>query len=207
MRCGSGFRRTWPAEGGLARTSYVLASIAKRRTTNRAVVQERIEPARHLVEQAAAADRRHSGRRAPPSDPAGPSAGTAAVTSGATSRRSSSAREPRAQPPLAQLREHQRHIVVFARLRARDAKRAIERLLHETRRLRCRPPARTRDRRRLRAETREAATGRTRRSSRWRCRRVAREGRAIGARRAATNGWLPSAARRCAGAFRRRPFG
>ena len=41
--------------------------------------------------------------------------------------------KPRAEAPFAELREHQRHIVVLAGMRAGDAKRAIQRLFHETR--------------------------------------------------------------------------
>ena len=43
--------------------------------------------------------------------------------------------EPSAQTPLAKLRKHEGDVVVLARVRPRDSKRAIERLLHETRHL------------------------------------------------------------------------
>ena len=82
-------------------------------------------------------------------------------------------RDAGAQPPLAELREHQRDVVVVAR----DARGRCAAPDRATRRPaaapRCRRRGRSRDRRRPRAETRAAATGRTRRSSRSRCRRDA----------------------------------
>ena len=42
---------------------------------------------------------------------------------------------PGAQPPLAELREHQRHVVVVARDAAADAQRLIERLADQPRHL------------------------------------------------------------------------
>ena len=102
---------------------------------------------------------------------------------GATSRRSSSAAMPAAQPPLAELREHQRHVIVVARDAAADAQRLIERLADQPRHLGVVGEVEARDRRRPRAETRAAATGRRRRSSRSRCRRAAPSARASAPRR------------------------
>ena len=42
---------------------------------------------------------------------------------------------PAAQPPLAQLREHQRHVVVVAREAAADPQRLVERLADQPRHL------------------------------------------------------------------------
>ncbi len=41
-----------------------------------------------------------------------------------------------AEPPLAELREHERHVLVVAREAAADAQRLVERRRHEPRRLR-----------------------------------------------------------------------
>ena len=104
-------------------------------------------------------------------------------------------RQPAAQAPFAELREHEGDILVVFRDGAADAQRLIERLARRGAAPPCRPRDRSRDRRRPRAGTRGGATGRTRRWSRSRCRRGAPSGRASAPRRTATGGSLPSAAR------------
>ena len=104
---------------------------------------------------------------------------------GATSRRSSSAAMPlrsRRSPSCANTSATSSSSRASA---AADPKRLIERLADQPRHLGVVREVEARDRRRPRAETRAAATGRRRRSSRWRCRRAAPSDRAIARRRTA----------------------
>ena len=141
-----------------------------------------------------------------PSDPAGPSADSAAAPparpaadraappSPARSRRSPSCANTSATSSSSRA------------WRARDPQRAIERFLDQTRHLGVVGQVEARDRR-------PASSGNSRSSDRQNASMVemrdvargARAGRATARRRSPTSGSPPSAARRCADAFRRRP--